>query len=256
MNDRAQLIRELQENGFHFVRTSKHASIFRDSYGESIGIANTPSDWRNTANTRALIKAAVAKRPLSPPEPIEESKMPSSQDYVIVPKNPLQPVPQDHLDVKPDPAVVAGRKQCKVCKEFKTLDRYSLAGPTRSPLKTCKNCISETSISSRKRNEAARTLVKMEAQVADIKQATEDVSQVHPMMRETSESTFKDEANAATPVVFRLAENPTPRPPKRRPNVIETREPERMATRVLVSRHKEEYDLILTDMLTALGWGE
>jgi len=279
MNDRAQLIKELNDAGFHFHRTGKHTSVFRDAYGESIGIAHTPSDWRVLANQRALIKKAVAKRPPAPTEPIKEKTNVASnqdliwtppkqpgQDYVIAPSFPAPAAPP-RIEPK-DPAIVADRKQCKVCKEFKTLDNYRLAGPTRTPLKTCHTCCTKAAWVTRRKNKEAKVLVEMKAQAYDIGVDMAAVSSAHLISWGTTEAQFEDEANAATPELPRVppiknpdfhvsqrGPGPTPRPPARtRPNVIEQGEAETMAQRALVRRHRAEYDLILEDMMAALGW--
>lgn len=256
MNERVQLIKELTDSGFRFHRTAKHSSLFKDEHGLVIGLSHTPSDYRNAATVRAEIKRALANRPPSPPEPIKESKT-MAENYIVVPKRPTTSWtgPQDHPDVKPqDPAIVAGRKQCKVCREFFPVESYRLAGPTRSPVSTCNGCSARRSADSRmasRRENAAKEAQRLTA-------ASRKVSESTALAAQFKDERLKDEANSAVPIAFTqptIFPTTAVAPPKERKATTRLpAEPEMMAQRVLISRHKEEYDAILTDMLAALGW--
>lgn len=250
--DYRELVVDLENNGFTFVRRTNHAFLYRDKFNVTIGIPTSPGDWRGLRNTRAELRRALAQREVL----IQEKYIDPLIDRLTRERIPNRMAPTVILDMiereleleaektKPPLALPAptfihvpeeepvvyiqeDERECSKCHTVHPLERFN---PNKDGSRqwTCKNCVTDKRLLTLHHKREA----KKEAPVmADIYKGPVTVP-------------------TATQPSFGSAVFTAPTPP------VDALSPEAMALRILKSRHKAEYDQLLIDQMAALGYDE
>lgn len=208
------LIRDMEDNGWTQIRHTKHQHLYSDRDGVVLGVPTSPSDYRSLANSRADFRRALRAR--------TEQGVPMESTVVSIGATPPTlmngasvPVVVKHDDGSEMAAKFEAGRKCKKCLQLRPLSEFRKTPRGDSFLK-CKKCVAE---------------------------ATRET------WRQKTARTPEASGTYLTPDL-RIAVKPD----EPKPQAASDLTPEAMATRLLVRRHQAEYDTLLTEMMTALGW--
>lgn len=266
MNYTDELRCEAEDLGFAMVRRTKHQWLYKDAHGSRVGIATTSSSPSAYRNTLAALRRAVALRDAQAPKhlTINPKPRPVSGDQSMSAAHNVQPSgqtkvctkcgvqkPEEAFPVNHLPNVPKGTRYsfCSTCRVKRKVPKApKVADAPAKPSTPLVQPVQSPAITARlSRREEAKAKLATAFPEDEIAKAV--------AVEKAADDKFKDDANRALP----KTKVNLPKALKAQPSTLpeglpNNKEPEQMAMRVLIRRYQAEYDQLLLDMMTALGW--